>query len=100
MLKLHLNHNHGGSQNLTWLASGIHPGRVEPDSPIKLTTSRTDALKVRLSCANSLETFTQSFLHRAWPKTRGPDNGPGSVLIVVAQFVCATCEAMWEGEDP
>ncbi len=40
-------------------------GRVGPASPIELTTSRTGALQARRSCASSLETFTQSFLHCA-----------------------------------
>ncbi len=55
---------------------GIHPGRVESASPIELTTFRAeDALQARRSCASSLEAFTQSFLLRAWPKTRGPESG-------------------------
>ncbi len=58
--------------------------RVEPASPAALTTSRTDALQARRSCASSLDTFTQSFLHRAWPKTRSPEIGSRSALIVVA----------------
>ncbi len=29
---------------------GIHPGQVEPASPIELTTSRTEALQARRSC--------------------------------------------------
>ncbi len=62
---------------LTCACVGIHPGRVEPASPIALTTSRR-------SCASSLDTFTQSCLHRAWPKTRGPEIGSRSALIVVA----------------
>ncbi len=66
---------------------GIHPGRVEPASPIALTTSRTEAFQARRSCASSLVTFTQSFLHRAWPKTRGPEIGSRSALIVVAHVV-------------
>ncbi len=65
---------------------GIHPGRVEPASPIELTTSRTEALQARRSCASSPETFTQSFLHRAWPKTSGPERGLRSALIVVAHI--------------
>ncbi len=67
--------------------SGLHwhkPGRIEPESPIALTTSLTEALQARRSCASSLDTFTQSFLHRAWPKTRGPEIGSRSALIVVA----------------
>ncbi len=59
-------------------------GRVEPASPTALTTSRTEALQARRSCASSLDNFTQSFLHRAWPKTRGPEIGSRSALIVVA----------------
>ncbi len=54
----------------TCTCGGIHPGRVEPAS--------------RWSCSSSLDTFTQSFLHRAWLKTRGPERDSGSVLIVVA----------------
>ncbi len=45
---------------------GIHPVRIEPASPTALTTSRTEALQTRRSCASSLDTFTQSFLQRAW----------------------------------
>ncbi len=69
---------------LTCTCVGIHPGRVEPASPIALTTSRAEALQAWRSCASSLDTFTQSFLHRAWPKTRGPEIGSMSDLIVVA----------------
>ncbi len=53
-------------------------------SSIELTTSRTETLQARQSCASSLDTFTQSFHHRAWPKTRGPEIGSRSALIVVA----------------
>ncbi len=53
-------------------------------SAIALTTSWTEAFQARRSCASSLNTFTQSFLHRAWPKTRGPEIGSGSALIAVA----------------
>ncbi len=49
----------------TCTCGGFHPGRVEPASPIELTTSRIEALQVRRSCASSLKTFIQSFLHRA-----------------------------------
>ncbi len=69
---------------LTCSCVGIHPGRVEPASPTTLTTSRTEALQTRRSCASSLDTFTQSFLRRAWPKTCGPQIGSRSALIVVA----------------
>ncbi len=69
---------------LTCTCVGIHSGRVETASPIALTTSRTEALQTRWSCASSLDTFTQSFLHRAWPKTRGLEIGSRSALIVVA----------------
>ncbi len=68
---------------LTCTCVGIHPGRVEPASPIALTTSRTEAFQARRSCASSQDTFTQSFLHRAWPKTRGPEIGSRSALVVV-----------------
>ncbi len=57
LLKLHLP---------TCTCIGIHPGRVEPSSPIELTTPRTEALQARRSCARSLETATQ-------PKTRDPE---------------------------
>ncbi len=63
---------------------GIHPGRVEPALPIALASSWTEALQARRSCASSLDTLTQSFLHRAWPKTRGPEVGSRSALTVVA----------------
>ncbi len=49
-----------------------------------LTTSRTGALQARRSCASSLDTLTQSFLHRAWQKTRGLEIGSWSALVVVA----------------
>ncbi len=62
----------------------IHLEWLEPSSPIALTTSRKEALQTRRSCASSLDTFTQSFLHRAWPKTRGPEIGSRSAFIVVA----------------
>ncbi len=57
---------------------------LAPASPIALTTFRTEALQARRSCASSLDTFTQSFRHRAWPKTRGPESGSRSALIVIA----------------
>ncbi len=67
---------------LTCTCDGIHLGRVEP--LIELTTSRIDALLTQRSCESSLETFAQSFLHRSWPKTRGPERGSRSALIMVA----------------
>ncbi len=66
---------HNGPTKLV-LASAITRGG--------LTTSRTEALQARRSCASSLETFTPTFLHRAWPKTRGPEIGSRSALVVVA----------------
>ncbi len=71
------------SHLLTTTCVGIHPRRVEPASLVELTTSRTEALQAQRFCASSLETFTQSFLHRAWPKTRGPEGGSRPALIVV-----------------
>ncbi len=68
---------------LTYLRRHSPGGWVEPASPIALTTPRTEALQARRSCANSLYTFTQSCLHRAWPKTRSPEIGSRSALIVV-----------------
>ncbi len=53
-------------------------------SPKALTTSLAEALQARRPCASSLDTFTQSFLYRAWPKTRGPWIDSRSALIVVA----------------
>ncbi len=50
---------------LTCTCVGIHPGQIEPALPIQLTTSRTEALHARRSYVSSLETLTQSFLHRA-----------------------------------
>ncbi len=72
------------SHLLTTSCVGIHPGRVEPASPIELAMSRTEVRQARLPCASSLETFTQFFLHHAWPKTRGPESGSRSDSIVVA----------------
>ncbi len=69
---------------LTCTCVGIHSGRVEPASPIELTTSRVEALQARRSCVSSRKIFTQSFLHRVWPKTHGPEIGSRSALIVVA----------------
>ncbi len=63
---------------------GIHPRRVEPASPIALTTSRTEALQTRRSLACSLDTFTQPFFHCVWPKTRGTEIVSRLALIVVA----------------
>ncbi len=59
---------------------GTQPGWVEPASPIELTTSGTEAPQAQRSCTSSLETFTQSFPHRAWLKIRGPESGSRSVL--------------------
>ncbi len=73
-----------GDDLSTFTCVGIHPGRVEPTSPIELITSRTEALQARRFCASSLETFTQSFLHRVWLKTRGPKRGSRSALTVVS----------------
>ncbi len=69
---------------ITCTCVGIHPEWVEPASPTALTTPRIDALRARRSCASSLDTFTQSFFHRAWPKIGGPEIGSRSALIVVA----------------
>ncbi len=69
---------------LTCTCVGIHQGRVELASPIALTTSRTEALQAQRSCASLLDTFTQSFLHRSWPKIRGPEIGSRSAFIMVA----------------
>ncbi len=49
----------------------IPPGRVEPS-------------EARWSCVSPLEIFAQSFLHRAQPKTRGPENVSTSSLSVIA----------------
>ncbi len=69
---------------LTGTCVAIHPGRVEPALPVELTTSRTEALQARRSCASLLETFSEPFQHRAWPKIRGLERGSMSALIVVA----------------
>ncbi len=50
-------------------------GRVEPATPIELTTSWTEVPQARWSCASSPEAFTQPILHSACPKTRGPERG-------------------------
>ncbi len=49
---------------------------------LKSWTMKTFLADVR-SCASSQDTFTQSILHRAWPKARGPEIGSRSALIVV-----------------
>ncbi len=72
------------SHVLSCTCVGIHPRRVEPASPIALIASRTEA---RRYCASSLDTFTQSFLHRAWPRTHGPEIGFRSALTVVAHVI-------------
>ncbi len=53
-------------------------------SAINLLVLASAFTQTRSSCASSWDTFTQSFLHRAWPKTRGPEIGSMSALIVVA----------------
>ncbi len=70
---------------------GIHQGWVEPASPFGLSTSRTEALQARRSCASSLETFILSFLHH------GPERRVSSLPLswlptssTGLQFVCAT----------
>ncbi len=78
---------HSPVLTFTCACVGVHPGRVEPASPTALTTSRTEALQARRSCASSLGTFTQSFLYRAWPETRGPKIGSRSALIVVVHVI-------------
>ncbi len=55
---------------------------LAPAPLIELTTSRTQALQARRSCASSLETFLHSLLHRAWPKTSCSNRGSRSALIV------------------
>ncbi len=50
-----------------YLLRRLHPGRVESESPVALTTSRRKVLNARRSCASSLYTSTQSFLHRDSP---------------------------------
>ncbi len=72
-----------GRYLLTCTCVGIHPGRVEPASPVELTASRTEALQARRSCPSSIETFTQHFLLRAWLTTCGPERGSRPALIVV-----------------
>ncbi len=61
---------------------GIHPGGGLSRNH-QLSWPR---LQARRSCASSLETFTQSFLHLAWPMTHGPESGSRSDLIVVAHI--------------
>ncbi len=82
---------------LICMCVGIHLGRVEQASPIELTTPRTEALQARWSCASSLETFTQSFLHRAWPRTRGPEifSWPPVRLRTVRGGVGLDCFTVW-----
>ncbi len=49
-----------------------------------------ETLQTLRSCASSLEAFIQSFLHRARPKTRGPERGSRSAVIVVAHVFSST----------
>ncbi len=49
---------------LTPTCGGIHPGWIEPASPIELTTSRIEAFQAGRFYASSVETFAQSFFHR------------------------------------
>ncbi len=72
--------------NPTCPCVGIHLGRVEPVSPIDLTTLRTEAAQARRSCASAQETFTQPFLHRVQPKICGPERGSRPALVVVAHI--------------
>ncbi len=58
--------------------------RIETALPTELTTFWMGAFQARRSCASSLDTFTQSFHHCAWPKTPGLARGSRSALIVVA----------------
>ncbi len=78
--------NFRGVNNAFYLLTcvGIHPGWVEPASPIEVTTSQMEALQARWSSARSLAAFIQSFLHRAKPKTRGPERGSRFALFVVS----------------
>ncbi len=72
---------HAGSQAEDIpLCGSVHPERFQPASPIELTTSWTEAPKAR----RSLETFAQSFLHSAQPKTRGPEKDCMSSSSVVS----------------
>ncbi len=77
---------------LTCTCVAIHPERVEPASPIDLTTCRTEALQARRFCASSLDTFTQSFLHRAWPKTRVIRQNPAESVTSDTGVIAPTRE--------
>ncbi len=61
----------------------FYPWRHSPGEGWAVITNWVDHVSDG-STSGSLETFTQSFLHRAWPKTRGPGRGSWSALIVVA----------------
>ncbi len=52
----------------------IHPERVEPASPMEFKMSLFDTAKARRFSVSSLEIFTESFLHRTKPNTRGLDS--------------------------
>ncbi len=84
---------------LTCTCVGIHPGWVDPASLIELITSRTEALWARRPCASSLETFTQSFLHLAWPKTRGPKKGSRPTVTRCVLLIVVTIH-WWVGSTP
>ncbi len=59
-----------GDSFVSWYPQkgGIHPGRVEPAPPVELTTMDYSDGGTQGSAV-----LRKSFLHRAWPKTRGPD---------------------------
>ncbi len=56
---------------LTYNCGVIQTGCVESVSPVELTTSPMETPQTRRSCANSLESFAQSFFHRAQREVPG-----------------------------
>ncbi len=92
---LHLELNCSKKKHFSWQEQcllvitcniGIHPGPVEPASPIELTTGRTDALQAERSYASSLETFSKWGL--AWSYLLVASAGP--------QFACAAYDVVLE----
>ncbi len=67
-----------------------------------ITISRLKAFQSRQSCANSLETFTQSFLHCPEPKTCCPERGFRSAMIVITNvYSCSpVCLRHVQGDVP
>ncbi len=61
-------------------------GWCEPSSLIELTTTRTEAIQIRRTCASSLETLTRPSLHHASPHARGEKRDSRCALNVTVNM--------------